>query len=182
MNPAASASGFQRKRGARALLFERLVGRQAPLAVAGEQPDQGPPRLHDTAGLRASVARELADLFNTRAPLPPAARLPLPPAARLPLTRGTATLTTIDYGFPDLSAFSFGEHSAMDRLTRHVRDAILRYEPRLHNPVVRLERGAGTAGAVTVIVSGSLEQEGVHDTPVVFRLACETGVADPDAI
>jgi type VI secretion system lysozyme-like protein len=151
-------TGPRRARFSRPLLFERLVGpprtaAQTEQAGAGA----GPPRLHDVHDLRASIERELTDLLNTRAPLP------------IEALEGRAR-SAIDYGVPDLSAFPAGQSDAMDRLARHLRDAVAAYEPRLRDPMVQIERDGRSADALTVIVQGSIETGTMHDMKVTFRL------------
>jgi type VI secretion system protein ImpF len=147
--------GFKRTRASRPLLFERLIA-PARDALDG-QADPGPPRLHDEKALRASIEHELADLLNTRAPVPIE-------------TLEQRTRTAIDYGIPDLSAFPIGEHAAMERLKQHVRSAILAYEPRLRDPAVEIVRGGQNAESLTVLVRGTTEGGAMHDMPMTFKL------------
>jgi type VI secretion system lysozyme-like protein len=149
---------YQRTRGLRPLLFERLIG--SPKSAAGTDTgpfDVTPPRLHDAEDLRASVERELSDLLNTRAPLP------------IDQLEGRSR-SAIDYGIPDLSAFPIGEPSAMERLARHVRDVIAVYEPRLCNPGVTIGRSTGSGKTLTVTVTGELESGTIRTMPVTFAL------------
>ena len=130
--------------------------------------DPGPPRLHDEEQLRASVEHELKALLNTRAPLP------------IDVLERRAR-SAIDYGIPDLSAFPIGEHDAMNRLARHVRDAIAVYEPRLLDPVVEIGRTVQSAQTLSVIVRGALETGTMRRMPVTFELVQGDFEADGDA-
>jgi type VI secretion system lysozyme-like protein len=148
----------QRPRGTRPLLFERLIGSaRSASGIETDLANSEPSRMHNAEALRASVGRELMDLLNTRAPLP------------IDQLEGR-TRTAIDYGIPDLSAFPIGEISAMARLTRHVRDAIAAYEPRLRNPVVTIDPMTRSGAALTVTVSGELESGTIRNMPVTFAL------------
>lgn len=108
-------------------------------------------------GLRASIARELADLLNTRAPLP----IDLLEQRRR---------STIDYGLPDLSAFPVGNPDAIARLAAHIRRAIATYEPRLVNPVVVIAPDARPGQALAVTVSGMIATGPRRQAPVSFAM------------
>jgi type VI secretion system protein ImpF len=155
-------------RGSRPLLFERLVGPARPAADSeAVLADTGPPRLHDSDGLRASIERELRDLLNTRVPLP---------IEQLE----TRPRSAIDYGIPDLAAFPIGQHDAMERLARHLRDAIAVYEPRLLCPVVEVARNRQSADALTLIVRGVLQAGTVRTMPVTFEMLLQTNEVGDD--
>lgn len=160
------ASQFKLSRGARPLLFERLCAKGAS-AVTSDPLVQTSPRLLDEKELRASVARELSDLLNTRAPVP------------IELLEARAR-SAIDYGIPDFSAFPMGENDATIRLERHVRQAILTYEPRITDPKIEIARGVGTAESISIVVRGGL-QVGMMRVPVVFRFSLGTTPND-DAV
>jgi type VI secretion system lysozyme-like protein len=151
------------------LLFERLV---EPTRSSKEtrpgRADPGPPRLYDADDLRASIGRELSQLLNTRAPVPID-------------TLERRTRSAIDYGIPDLSAFPIGEQGAMVRLERHIREAILAYEPRLRDPVVQIERSTQAAGVLTAVVRGVPEAGTMRGMPVTFELLLGPPSADTDA-
>ncbi|MGC8523643.1 MAG: type VI secretion system baseplate subunit TssE [Acidibrevibacterium sp.] len=124
------------------LLFDRLEASKG--AAAGD-------------GVRASIARELADLLNTRTPL-----------AIDHLERRCRS--AIDYGLPDLSAFPVGNHDAMARLTAHIRRAIAAYEPRLADPTVTIAPDARSGEALAVTVSGVIMVGQRRQAPVSFTL------------
>lgn len=76
-------------------------------------------RTLDRAGLRESVRRELERLLNTRSSLP---------VDRL---EERQDLTVLEYGIPDLSAFSAGSLEDQRRLASIVTRAVVAFEPRL---------------------------------------------------
>lgn len=155
---------YQRSIGVRPLLFERLVEYDG---LPSDMSHSGPSRMHDESALRASVARELSDLLNTRVPLP------------IDVLEQRAR-SAIDYGIPDLSAFPRGQHEAMVRLAHHIRSAILAYEPRLHAPAVEIGHTGPNPEILTVIVRGTLHM-GMMRVPVTFELPLGTGADVDDA-
>lgn len=120
-------------------------------------------------GLRASIARELADLLNTRTPLP---------IDLLELRHRS----TIDYGLPDLSAFPVGNHDAMARLAAHIRSAIATYEPRLAHPAVEIGPDARSGQALAVTVSGMIAAGPRRRVPVSFTLILGDALSGGHAI
>ncbi|HLW69706.1 MAG TPA: type VI secretion system baseplate subunit TssE [Candidatus Binataceae bacterium] len=161
-------SRFNFAPGSRALLFDRLAESQGPSAeTASNGRDESAARRLDEADLRASVRRELADLLNTRAPVPVG-------------VLEQRTRSTIDYGIPDLSVFPVGEHDATTRLAMHMRRAILAYEPRLSDPVIEIARGVGSAETISILVRGALTV-GMMRVPVVFSLSLGGAAADVHA-
>lgn len=153
--------------GSRPLLFERLVTEPKPGNGEPASQDAASSRLLDQEALRASLGRELTDLFNTRVPTP------------IQALEGR-TRSTIDYGIPDLSAFPIGEHDAMLRLAKHVRDAVLAYEPRLSDPEIEVKPRVGSANTIGILIRGGLKV-GMMRVPVVFRLALGVEAANVDA-
>ena len=98
----------------RAPLFDRLVD------LDPRSPGEPRPlRTLDRAGLRESVRRELERLLNTRTSLP---------VDRL---EERQDLTVLEYGIPDLSAFSAGSTEDQKRLVSIVTRAVAAFEPRL---------------------------------------------------
>ncbi len=84
----------------------------------------------DLRALRESVHRELERLLNTRSSLPVVRLLERP------------ELTVLEYGIPDLSAYSAGNAEDQGLLTGIVARAVAAFEPRLREvrvSVVRLE-------------------------------------------
>ncbi len=161
-------SVYRRSHGARPLIFERLV--QAGHDIGRDGGNATPPAglLHDQQALRASIACELADLFNTRVPV---AIDDLESRDR----------STIDYGIPDLSAFPVGEHAAMTRLAQHLRDAIIAYEPRIRRPSVAIQRSAAQPGPLVAVVSGTIELHMMR-TQVMFELPLDPPATTDHAV
>ncbi len=109
----------------RAPLFDRLTDLDPE--SAGEP---RPMRTLDRTGLRESVRRELGRLLNTRS------SIPVDQLAQRP------ELTVLEYGIPDLSAYSAGNDDDQILLAGVVARAVSAFEPRLRHvrvAVVRLE-------------------------------------------
>ena len=134
-------------RGARALLFERLEG-----CAPGAPPEPRPLRAHDREALRASVAREVARLLNTRVARPSAH-----PAGR----------TVLDYGLPDWSPAHTLDAAARVRLEADARTSIEAYEPRLRRVRVAARTVTGRERTLLVQVDALLVVDGGEE-PVSF--------------
>lgn len=109
----------------RAPLFDRLTDLN-PGAIG----EPRPMRTLDRTGLRESVRRELGRLLNTRS------SIPVDQLAERP------ELTVLEYGIPDLSAYSIGDDDHQRLLAGVVARAVTAFEPRLREvrvSVVRLE-------------------------------------------
>ncbi|HSU13842.1 type VI secretion system baseplate subunit TssE [Longimicrobium sp.] len=115
----------RRLRGARALLFERLVDMDHR-----SRGEQDPARVLDPQELRVSVRRELERLLNTRCAL----------AAEVLETRER---TTLEYGLPDFGHLQTRDTGAHKLIAEEVRRAVAAYEPRLKQVTVAVERSAG---------------------------------------
>lgn len=98
----------------RAPLFDRLVDREPHVPA-----EPRPLRTLDPQGLRESVRRELERMLNTRSALP------------VDELEGRPELTVLEYGIPDLSAFSAGSDEDQVRLAAVVARAVSAFEPRL---------------------------------------------------
>lgn len=155
-------SGPRIVHGARALLFDRLV--DTDRAVAHEP---RPRRTLDPAGLRASLARELDRLLNTRTPL-----------AFDALERRPRS--TLDYGIPDLSLFWPFDADSEARLIAVIERTIAAFEPRLGHPRVTLERLAGERRSLLAMVTGELTI-GTLVEPVSFPVVLRDSMNRPDA-
>jgi type VI secretion system protein ImpF len=110
----------------RAPLFDRLVDLEPQVPA-----EPRPLRTLDPRGLRESVRRELERMLNTRSSLP---------VDRLD-ERGE--LTVLEYGIPDLSAFSAGSEEDLARMAGVVSRAVAAFEPRLRQVRVAVERLEG---------------------------------------
>jgi type VI secretion system protein ImpF len=104
-------------------LFDRLVDREPQIPA-----EPRPLRTLDPRGLRESVRRELERMLNTRSSFP---------VDRL-VERDE--LTVLEYGIPDLSAFSAGNEDDQRLLTGLVARAVAAFEPRLRRVRVAFER------------------------------------------
>ena len=137
----------------RAPLFDRL---------ADDQPDQAgepvPLRWHDAAGAAQSVRDELSRLLNTRRATEP----------------HLAQLSIIDYGVADWSSFAATQPGGYARLERHITQLIAQYEPRIVQPVVRVNADPGQPQRMQVQVSGRLAGDADPD-PVLFMNAVLNG-------
>ena len=131
-------------RGSSVPLFDRLTQQEGPEGTGALllSPDQ----------MQASIARELARLFNTRS------RLSLSEMAR-------STGTVIDYGVPDFSALSPRRGEDRELLERALVQAVTQFEPRLANVKVTVnavpERGDVAAVVVKADMSVGLQAQRV---------------------
>jgi type VI secretion system protein ImpF len=112
----------------RSPLFDRLVDLEPRVPK-----EPRPLRALDLRGLRESVRRELERLLNTRSSLP---------VDRLAERAELSVLTVLEYGIPDLSAYSAGSAEDQGLLAGIIARAVTAFEPRLRGvkvAVVRLE-------------------------------------------
>jgi type VI secretion system protein ImpF len=93
--------------------------------------------------MEASVARELARLFNTR--------------SRLSLSdMSQSTGTVIDYGVPDFSALSPRRGEDRELLERALVQSITDFEPRLSNVKVKVEPAPDRGDVAAVVVNADM--------------------------
>jgi type VI secretion system lysozyme-like protein len=145
---------------ARPLLFERLTG-----IAAGGEDAMADGALYGKAGLMASIERELDALFNTRAPV----------AANVLDQRQR---TTIDYGIPDLSLYAADDSDARTALAAQLAHAVTAYEPRLHDPKVRVLPHPARERQLIAAVEGTIRLDTLVEH-VSFRIALP-GATEPD--
>jgi type VI secretion system lysozyme-like protein len=126
--------------GVRALLFERLSG-----CEPGSPPEARPFRVHDGEALRASVAREVGRLLNTRVP---------PPAP------GPAGRTVVDYGLADWTPAHALDPGARAALEAEARRSIEAFEPRLRRVQVRAETVTGRERTLLIRIDAVLAVDG----------------------
>jgi type VI secretion system lysozyme-like protein len=143
-------------------LFERLIDVE-PL----ENSDQLDANRLQGRDLRASVARAIARLLDTRR------HVPLADAA------AGGPLTVLDYGIPD-----FGNRSPMDadarlQLGLAIRHAIRAFEPRLKEPSVEVLPPMAAGRDLEVLITGQIF-DGRITEPVVFRRTQAGDVSDTD--
>ncbi len=138
-------------RGAKALLFERLVD-QDPQRPAEPQPF----RMYSAGFLRASVGQELIRLLNTRCP-----------RGRGPANEVDRTI--LDYGIPDFSHMAATSDTDAHQLARVLERAIAIYEPRLREVRVTITPSIKSQTAVTGVIEAMLVVGTVNE-PVSFPL------------
>ena len=106
--------------------------------------------------MEASIARELARLFNSRS------RLSL---TEMPHSSGTV----IDYGLPDWSALSPRRGEDREALEQALTRAVGFYEPRLKNVKVKVEPVADRGDVAAVTLTGDMTI-GITQQRVSFSL------------
>ena len=144
-------SGLRVIAGVRVPLFDRLVGGGAADDPAGGRHDR---RMLDRAGLKASIAREVSRLLNTRTSLA---------ADEL----GRRPRSTLDYGLPDLTRFWPADDDSENELARMMEATIVAFEPRLAAPRVTIQRVPGRRRALRAVVDGSIALDDMVE-PVTF--------------
>lgn len=138
-------------RGARALLFERLVDDQHE-----SQEEARPLRVHDVDALRKSVKREVTRLLNTRRSHPET-------------LHHHDELTVLDYGIPDFSHLNAASTTDRRYLGAVLVRAISAFEPRLKQVEVTLDQAPGTQTRLVGQIHAMLEVGSVKE-PVSFPL------------
>ena len=131
-------------------LFDRLVDREPQVPA-----EPRPLRTLDPRGLRESVRRELERMLNTRSSLP---------VDRL---AEREELTVLEYGIPDLSAFSAANEDDQRLLAGLVARAVAAFEPRLRGVRVAFERLEGGQRSLRLRIDAELMTNEVAE-PVSF--------------
>ena len=131
-------------------LFDRLVDREPHVPA-----EPRPLRTLDPRGLRESVRRELERMLNTRSSLP---------VDRL-VERDE--LTVLEYGIPDLSAYSAADEGDQRLLAGVVARAVTAFEPRLRQVSVTFERLEDGQRALRLRIDAQLVANEVAE-PVSF--------------
>lgn len=144
---------------ARALLFDRLVD-QEPENLWEEHAF----RTLDLDQLRQSVITEIAQLLNSRSPLPADQ-----------LQKGSRD--TLNFGIPDLAFFAVRNHDSEMALLRALTEAIAAFEPRLVNVSVALGDPLPDPNKQKVKVSGFL-QLGDQREPLSFDVVAMSDEMD----
>jgi type VI secretion system lysozyme-like protein len=136
-----------------ALLFDKLADSASiPFSMDWERDDLG--------DVKTSIRRELAQLLSARRPI------------RLDEARVSPPETVLDYGLPDWTTVAPGSHADRRALERATRDAILLYEPRLHDPVVELIDDRRSFGQLTLVIHGKIaidDRAEAVSFPIAFR-------------
>lgn len=133
--------------GARAPLFDRLTELDEE---ANKKPS--PHRVLDIGALRNSIARELAQLLNTRTP-----------------PGRVMTGTVIDYGLPDFSHFNCSSDTERAQLSQLLANKINQFEPRLKQVRVTLIPQANQPRALVGSIEALLEVDSISE-PISFPL------------
>jgi type VI secretion system protein ImpF len=147
-------------------LFDRLVDREPQIPA-----EPRPLRTLDPRGLRESVRRELERMLNTRSSLP---------VDRL---AEREELTVLEYGIPDLSAFSAGNEDDQRLLAGLVARAVAAFEPRLRRVRVAFERLEDGQRSLRLRIDAELMTNEVAE-PVSFPtlLGLRTGTVEVGAL
>jgi len=147
-------------------LFDRLVDLDPDVPA-----EPRPMRTLDPRGLRESVRRELERMLNTRSSLP---------VDRLDQR---VELTVLEYGIPDLSAFSAGSEEDLVRLAGVVARAVAAFEPRLRRVRVTVDRLQDGFRALWLRIDADLVVGEVAE-PISFPtlLGIKTGMVEVGAL
>lgn len=94
--------------------------------------------------LRASIARDLARLLNTRSPVS---------MSQYEHAEGTV----LEYGIPDFSHLSSRSSSDLEKLQAALCLALGRYETRLSDPLVKVSAPDDRSGTVRVQITASAQ-------------------------
>ncbi len=105
------------------------------------------------AQLKASVARDLENLLNTRVALAPDA------FDRLPLCRQSI----INYGMVDFAALSLSSSDDRKRICTSLQEAIARFEPRLEQVRAQLLVDKHATNRLDFVISGTLRMLAVPE-------------------
>lgn len=125
--------------GAVAPLFDRL-------RLAKSATEAQPLRAFTRPEVQASVQRELRHLLNTRSPT-------------LAAQFATRTLTVVDYGIPDFTAFAPQNSTDRARMGELITRAITAFEPRLRQVTATVELLAGQPQQFLVKIEAALVVE-----------------------
>lgn len=136
---------------AQASVLDRLVDTEPHLSREAVQR-----RLFDSEQIRASVAKDLENLLNTRR------RITTPPSGLEEVNRSLHM-----YGLPDFSSENPKSPLFQRRLLQTIEQTIARFEPRLRNVTVRLDASAQRERVFSFRISGVLVVEPLSE-PVVF--------------
>lgn len=141
----------QNDRNMQASLLDRLVDLEPGLS---HEPVQY--RLLNESQILALVIRDLERLLNTRREVTPV------PAGFEHLRESVFT-----YGLRDFTALNPQSTSVRRRMSREIEDAVSRFEPRLRNVSVQLDKVEGSKRDLRFRISGLLVVEPMQE-PVTF--------------
>jgi type VI secretion system protein ImpF len=123
----------------------------------GSTQEAVPLRLHDVDQLRASVAKDLEALLNTRREYLDA----------LPEHYSEVERSVLLYGLPDFTSYSLKSQGDRQSVLQAVEEAIMGFEPRLRDVRVQLIPEEGIGKTMHFRVDGMLKVEPAPE-PVTF--------------
>lgn len=130
------------KKGSKALLFDRLT-----LNGDTSSWETQPLRYFAVEEVKQSIAKELSNLLNTRR-----AASGFPP---------DIAATTLSYGIGDYAGRSFKNSQDLSYIAKDIKNAIIKFEPRLSSVEVEIPEEQRINGEPIVIIEGSLKLENV---------------------
>ena len=129
-------------KGAPMPLFERLIDTKPQ--IKSEDKVQN---FLTLSGLRQSIANELANIFDSRI------------GSKVDLnerSKSSFALMPEQFGVRDFAALTAQSDSGKRAISSHIRAAILRFEPRLLNPKVRIIKAEKEEFSVNIAISGEV--------------------------
>lgn len=142
---------MQDHQNSRASLLDRLLDYEPEV---GRESVQN--RLFDIRQIKAMVIRDLENLLNTRRLISP-----------IPVSYRDIHNSVFMYGLGDFTSESPQSPSVRQRLRLDIEKTIARFEPRLKNVAVRLEKGTERGRSVRLRITGILVVESETE-PVIF--------------
>jgi type VI secretion system protein ImpF len=142
---------MQDHQNSRASLLDRLLDYEPEV---GRESVQN--RLLDIRQIKAMVIRDLENLLNTRRLISP-----------IPVSYRDIHNSVFMYGLGDFTSESPQSPSVRQRLRLDIEKTIARFEPRLKNVAVRLEKGTERGRSVRLRITGILVVESETE-PVIF--------------
>jgi len=143
-------------------LLDRLIDDNSDLAL--EPPAH---RFQDISEFRATVARDLESLLNTRREL----------LYDLGAEFGEVNRSLLVYGLPDFTAFNLLDVADLARLRRAIETAIANFEPRLKRVRVAMEPPKQNERAVHFRIEALLRVEPAPE-PVAFDTILQLGTQE----
>jgi len=129
-------------KGSKALLFDRL-------ALNGDtsSSESQPLRYFAAEDVKQSIAKELSNLLNTRR-----STSNFPP---------DIAASALAYGIGDYAGRSFKNSQDLNHIAKDIKNAIIKFEPRLSSVEVEIPEDQRINGEPIVIIQGSLKLENV---------------------
>lgn len=130
------------QKGAPKPLFDRLIDTRPEIKSEAQVQN-----FLNEAGLRKSIAQELANIFDSRV----ASHIDIPDKMNTDYA-----LLPEQFGIRDFAALTAQSDAGRRLITTHLRRAIERFEPRLRNPKVRIVKAQKEEFDITVSISGEV--------------------------